>query len=72
MSSTLSALAPVEQTKGEYWVINATIGPFCTHAAACRWIDEHTDSGRTDTNRYNRIRIAFSKCSAESNSNSRA
>jgi hypothetical protein len=36
-------------------------GFFPTNAAAWSWIDRHTDEGRGDTDRYNRIRVAFSE-----------
>jgi hypothetical protein len=69
MSSKLSTLPSVERsTNGEFWVVNATIGPFRTHAATWRWVDRHTDLGCAGTDQHNRIRIAFSKCSAQSNS----
>jgi len=61
----MTKIAPfVRQTASGFWVFNATIGPFRDHAAAWRWIDSHTDAGRADTDKYNRIRIAFSKCGA--------
>ncbi len=49
----------VMQSPSGFWVINAKIGPFYTHEAAWRWIDQHTDHGRADIDRYNRIRVAF-------------
>jgi hypothetical protein len=62
-------LPTVEQTAhDEFWVIDAPIGPFRSHEAAWRWIDQNTDQGRADSDQYNRIRIAFSKCGAQQNS----
>jgi hypothetical protein len=54
----------VTQSMSGFWVVNAKIGPFRTHAEAWRWVDQHTDAGRDDQDRYDRIRIAFSKCGA--------
>jgi hypothetical protein len=34
-------------------------GPFASNAAAWRWLDANDDRGRADTDRYNRLRIAF-------------
>jgi hypothetical protein len=60
------ALPTVEQSAtGKWWVINA-IGPFRTNESG--GTDQHTDQGRADDDRYNQIRIAFSKCGASSNS----
>jgi hypothetical protein len=56
----IRALRPHQTAHGEFWVIDAPIGPFRSHEEAWRWIDQHTDEGRADTDRYNRIRIAFS------------
>jgi hypothetical protein len=36
-------------------------GSFSTNAAAWLWVDRNTDEGRDDTDRFNRIRIAFSE-----------
>lgn len=36
-------------------------GPFHSSEKAWRWIDAHSDEGRDDTDRYNRIRVAFSE-----------
>ena len=35
-------------------------GPFETNEQAWRWLDAHSAEGRADTERYQRIRIAFS------------
>jgi hypothetical protein len=37
------------------------VATFPTNAEAWAFIDKHTDEGRADTDRYNRIRIAFSE-----------
>jgi len=58
----------VAQTASGWWVFSPTRGPFRTNEAAWRWFDQHTDEGRADTDQYNRIRIAFSKRSAQPNS----
>jgi hypothetical protein len=63
MSARISPF--VRRTDSGFWVVSATIGPFRDHAAAWRWIDNHTDEGRAGTDKYNRIRIAFSKCGAQ-------
>jgi hypothetical protein len=34
-------------------------GPFRSNAAAWAWVDRNTAHGRTDEDRYNRIRVAF-------------
>ena len=39
--------------------IGFLIGPFPTHAAAWEWIDGNSEEGWDDTDRYNRIRMAF-------------
>jgi hypothetical protein len=36
-------------------------GPFETHAQAWQWVGAHSDEGRADADRYNRIRITFSE-----------
>lgn len=36
-------------------------GPFERNEEAWAWIDKHSDEGRGDADRYNRIRIAFSE-----------
>jgi hypothetical protein len=37
------------------------IAAFTSNADAWAYVDAHTDEGRADTDRYNRIRIAFSE-----------
>jgi hypothetical protein len=49
----------VMQSASGFYVANAKIGPFRTNAEAWRWIDQNTDEGRADLDRYTRIRIAF-------------
>jgi hypothetical protein len=61
----------VEQaTNNEFWPVIADrrVKPFPTNEAAWRWLDQHTDAGRADTDRYNANRIAFSMCGAQNNS----
>jgi hypothetical protein len=53
-----------QSADGTFWVINATVGPFLTNEAAWRYVDTHSDEGRADTDRYNWLRIVFSKCGA--------
>jgi hypothetical protein len=52
-------LPTVQEHTSGFWVMRAVAGPFTSHAAAWAWIDDHTDEGRADSDRYNRIRIAF-------------
>jgi hypothetical protein len=40
---------------------NVVAGPFASNAEAWSWIDRNTLDGRDDTDRYNRIRDAFSE-----------
>jgi hypothetical protein len=54
------ALEVIEDPDGGFHVVHSVAGPFETNAAAWKWIDDHTDEGRDDADRYNRIRIAFS------------
>jgi hypothetical protein len=56
--------ATVTERDGGFFVMDGAVdlaGPFQTNAAAWRWLDEHGDGGRDDTDRYNRIRVAFSE-----------
>jgi hypothetical protein len=47
--------------RGCQWFVECVLaGPFERHEEAWAWIDQHTDEGRGDTERYQRIRIAFS------------
>jgi hypothetical protein len=49
----------VTRSMSGFWVLDVKIGPFRTNAEAWAWVDQHTDEGRADLDRYNRIRIAF-------------
>jgi hypothetical protein len=55
--------APTVSEADSGWFVSSggkhVAGPFDTNAAAWDWIDRHTPEGRDDTDRYNRIRIAF-------------
>lgn len=52
--------------KGCVWFVTGTngeviSGPFERNEEAWAWVDKHSDAGRADADRYNRIRIAFSE-----------
>jgi hypothetical protein len=52
----------IEETDGAWHVMDGSTrvaGPFGSNAAAWKWIDDNSDSGRDDSDRYNRIRVAF-------------
>jgi hypothetical protein len=49
----------VVESGGDFYV--AVAGPFSNHASAWAWVDQNSDEGRADTDRFRRIRTAFSK-----------
>jgi hypothetical protein len=57
----MTPLPFVTQSASGFWVATVKLGagPFRTNAEAWAWADQHSDEGRADTDRYNRLRVIF-------------
>ena len=55
--------AAVIERRGMWWAYSTAqlAGPFIHNAEAWLWLDRNTDEGRSDQDRYNKIRMAFAE-----------